>query len=57
MPRYLRSSAPLGSHLADQLLLPMALGAGGIFRTMTTTTHTRTNIDVIRRIGPVRHHD
>ena len=57
MPRYLRSISPLGSHLADQLLLPMALGAGGIFRTMTTTTHTRTNIDVIRRIGPVRHHD
>jgi RNA 3'-terminal phosphate cyclase (ATP) len=31
--RYLRSGAPVGCHLADQLLLPMAFGAGGTFRT------------------------
>jgi RNA 3'-terminal phosphate cyclase (ATP) len=47
--RYLRSGAPVGGHLADQLLLPMALGAGGTFRTMRTTPHTRTNVEVIRR--------
>ena len=47
--RYLRSGAPVGSHLADQLLLPMALGAGGAFRTMRTTPHTKTNVEVIRR--------
>ena len=47
--RYLRSGAPVGSHLADQLLLPMALGAGGTFRTMRTTPHTKTNVEIIRR--------
>ena len=47
--RYLRSGAPVGSHLADQLLLPMALGAGGTFRTMKSTPHTKTNVEIIRR--------
>jgi RNA 3'-terminal phosphate cyclase (ATP) len=50
--RYLRSGAPVGSHLADQLLLPMALGDGGTFRTMRTTPHTKTNVEVIRRFVP-----
>lgn len=36
-------------HLADQLLLPMALGKGGVFTTTDITQHTRTNIDIIRR--------
>jgi RNA 3'-terminal phosphate cyclase (ATP) len=50
--RYLRSGAPVGSYLADQLLLPMALGAGGTFRTMRTTPHTKTNVEVIRCFVP-----
>ncbi|WP_395676068.1 RNA 3'-terminal phosphate cyclase [Inquilinus sp.] len=44
---YLAGSAPVGSHLADQLLLPMALGAGGRFVTVAPTPHTLTNIAVI----------
>ncbi|MEO8877721.1 MAG: RNA 3'-terminal phosphate cyclase, partial [Polyangiaceae bacterium] len=32
--RYLRIGAPVGEHLADQLLLPMALGSGGSFHTV-----------------------
>jgi RNA 3'-terminal phosphate cyclase (ATP) len=45
--RYREQEAPVGWRLADQLLLPMALGAGGIFRTMALSGHTRTNIETI----------
>jgi RNA 3'-terminal phosphate cyclase (ATP) len=44
---YLASDAPVGCHLADQLLLPMALAAGGRFITAAPTLHTRTNVGVI----------
>ncbi len=50
---YLSSDAPIGPHLADQLLLPMALAGGGIFRTLAPTGHTITNAEVIRRFLPV----
>ena len=36
-------------HLADQLLLPMALGEGGSFTTLAPSTHTMTNIEIIQR--------
>src|SRR5262249_21581328 len=47
--RYLRADVPVGVHLADQLLVPMALAGGGSFRTMTPTPHTLTNASVIRQ--------
>jgi RNA 3'-terminal phosphate cyclase (ATP) len=47
--RYLATPAPVGPHLADQLLLPMALGAGGRFVTTALTPHATTNIAVIRQ--------
>jgi RNA 3'-terminal phosphate cyclase (ATP) len=50
--RYLSLDVPVGIHLADQLLLPMALGRGGAFRTLKPTPHTETNADVIRRFLP-----
>ncbi len=46
---YLGSTAPVGVHLADQLLLPLAIGGGGQFRTVGLSTHASTNIDVIQR--------
>ena len=46
--RYLRSTAVVGEHLCDQLLLPMALGNGGRFTTLKPSLHTLTNIDVIK---------
>ena len=46
--RYLASDAPVGEHLADQLLLPLSLAAGGTFRAVALTPHATTNIDVIR---------
>jgi RNA 3'-terminal phosphate cyclase (ATP) len=45
---YLGGGAPVGKHLADQLLLPMALGAGGQFVTAKPSSHTLTNIQIIR---------
>ncbi|HEX7780830.1 MAG TPA: RNA 3'-terminal phosphate cyclase [Vicinamibacterales bacterium] len=47
--RYLNADVAVGSYLADQLLLPMALGRGGSFRTLAPTPHTMTNADVIRQ--------
>ena len=39
MQRYLRATAPVGEHLCDQLLVPLALTAGGEFHTMGWTPH------------------
>ena len=44
---YLAGAHPVGRRLADQLLLPMALGAGGAFVTTSPSRHTQTNIGVI----------
>ena len=45
---YIESGAAVGEHLADQLLLPMAVGEGGSFTTPPLSTHATTNIEVIR---------
>ena len=46
---YLAADVPVGVHLADQLLVPMALARGGTFRTLKPTAHTVTNAAVIRK--------
>ena len=46
--RYLASEAAAGERLADQLLLPMAIGAGGSFRAVELSRHATTNVEVIR---------
>lgn len=46
---WLDSGVPVGGHLADQLLLPLALAGGGSFVTTEPTGHTRTNMEVIGR--------
>ena len=46
--RWLAHGAPVGEHLADQLLVPMAIGAGGEFRTGPLSRHTTTNVEVLR---------
>lgn len=51
---FLASDAPVGEHLADQLLLPLAMAGGGAFRTTEPSSHTRTNAEVIERFLPVR---
>jgi RNA 3'-terminal phosphate cyclase (ATP) len=47
--RYLASDVAVGEHLADQLLLPMALARGGSFTTIPPSRHTTTNIEIIRK--------
>lgn len=51
---YLASGAPVGPHLADQLLVPLALAGGGRFRTVRPTRHTTTNAEVLRAFLDVR---
>jgi RNA 3'-terminal phosphate cyclase (ATP) len=46
---YIASNAAVGEHLADQLLLPMALGQGGSFTTLVATEHLRSNALIIER--------
>jgi len=50
---WLRSGAAVAEHLADQLLLPMALAGSGSFTTPGMTEHLHSNIAVIERFLPV----
>ena len=50
---WLDANVPVDEHLADQLLLPMALAGGGSFRTTKPSLHTTTNAEIIRRFLPV----
>jgi RNA 3'-terminal phosphate cyclase (ATP) len=50
---WLEANIPVEEHLADQLLIPMALAGGGSFRTTNPSLHTTTNAEVIRRFLPV----
>ncbi|MGE0382413.1 MAG: RNA 3'-terminal phosphate cyclase [Hyphomicrobium sp.] len=50
---YLAAGVPVGSHLADQLLVPMALAGGGSFLTQHPTAHTRTNVEIIEKFLPL----
>jgi len=50
---FARSRAPVDHHLADQILLYLALAAGGRFLTDAVTEHARTNLEVIRRFVPL----
>ena len=47
--QYLAHGAPVGEHLADQLLIPLALAGGGSFQTGQPSLHTTTNIEVVRQ--------
>ena len=50
LQHYQKTSAPVGQFLADQLLLPMAITAGGSFVTGSLSEHCRTNIAVIQQL-------
>lgn len=49
MKSFMASGAAVDHHLADQLLLPMALGQGGVFSTTRPSLHTTTNAEIISR--------
>ncbi len=46
---YLKSTAPVGEYLADQLLIPFALTGSGSYTTGKLSDHTTTNIEVIKK--------
>jgi RNA 3'-terminal phosphate cyclase (ATP) len=50
---WLDAGVPVDEHLADQLLLPMALAGGGSFRTVKPSLHSTTNARIIQRFLPV----
>lgn len=52
--KYLKSSAPVGEYLADQLVLLLAIAQGGAFRATHLSHHTLTNIEVIQQFLPVQ---
>lgn len=53
LEKFLAAQVPVGEHLADQILVPLALAGGGIFRTLALTLHTRTVIEVTKAFLPV----
>jgi len=54
--RWQAAGVPVGEHLADQLMLPMAVAGAGRFRTLPLTLHATTNLETIGRFleVPVR---
>jgi RNA 3'-terminal phosphate cyclase (ATP) len=48
--RWRDADVPVGEHLADQLLVPLAIAGSGTFTTCTPTEHTRTNARLIERL-------
>ncbi len=51
---YLAADVPVGKHLADQLMLPLGIGAylgsgGGVFRTQALSLHSTTHLEILRR--------
>jgi RNA 3'-terminal phosphate cyclase (ATP) len=53
---FLEAKVPVGTHLADQLLLPLAVAGGGRFRTLPLSPHAATNIATIREFLDVTIH-
>jgi RNA 3'-terminal phosphate cyclase (ATP) len=45
---YLEAGVPVGTHLADQLLIPLALAGGGEFLTLPLSRHASSNVEVVR---------
>ncbi|HKH46863.1 MAG TPA: RNA 3'-terminal phosphate cyclase [Thermoanaerobaculia bacterium] len=54
MRSYLVSDVPVGEHLADQLLLPLALAGSGSFRTLPLSLHAKTQVELIPEFLDVR---
>ncbi len=50
---YLQSEVAVGTHLADQLLIPLALAGKGEYLTQKPSLHTLTNMAVVRQFMEV----
>jgi RNA 3'-terminal phosphate cyclase (ATP) len=49
---YLSCGQPVSHHLADQLLIALAMSGGGAFRTGAPSQHARTNMEIVGRFLP-----
>jgi len=49
---YLSTELPVGRHLADQLIIPLAMSGHGGFRTGPPSRHLSTNIEVVQKFLP-----
>jgi len=57
--RYVKADVPVGENLADQLMLPLGIGAyqgsgGGVFRTLALSPHSTTHIEVLKTLLDVK---
>ena len=62
--QYIKSEAPVGGHLADQWMLPLAISAwqsrnqglrgGGVFRTQPLSLHSLTHLQIIERFLEIK---
>lgn len=52
--RYLDAEIPVGEHLADQLLVPLALAGSGSLLTLRPSRHTTTNMAVIKQFMTIQ---
>lgn len=46
--RFLETKGAVDEHLADQLLVPMAMGRGGVFTTSEPSSHFETQLETLR---------
>ena len=53
---WLEAGVPVDEHLADQLLIPMALAGGGSFRTTKPSLHATTNAEAVQRFVSIPIH-
>lgn len=55
---YLQAEVPVGPHLADQLILPLAIAASqgeySSFRTLSLTGHSLTHLEIVQLFLPVQ---
>ena len=47
--RYQNADVPVGEHLADQIMLLLAIAGSGSFVTLPLTSHSTTHIELIRK--------
>ena len=52
LKQFEQTTAAVGEHLADQLMIPLALFSGGRYKTHALSLHSKTNIEVINRFIP-----
>jgi RNA 3'-terminal phosphate cyclase (ATP) len=57
--RWAKADVPVGQYLADQLMLPLGIGAwqgtgGGAFRTLALSMHSKTHLEILRTFLDIR---